>query len=827
MKTLLKNAVTKVNLSHNYTVIQMRFFHYFASAIFLCLIGFSQLQAQNLFVYDQQSGNPVSDVFIYNDQKTVTGLTNEVGIVNIDKFDHEDNINFQHSSYNAAKFDILTLSKLKYKIGISQKLVDLDEVVVSANKWEADVKEVPNKIEVIKKKDIIFENPQTSADMLESGHQVYVQKSQLAGGSPMLRGFSANRILFVVDGVRMNNAIYRSGNLQNVLQADVNSVENAEVIFGPGTNIYGSDALGGVIDLHTLKPTLSTDERWTANGNAMARLSSADFEKTFHTDVNFGNDKWAFLVSISYSDFDDLVMGSNHNDYTQRFDYVKEINGLDSMVVNDKPNKQLYSGYQQLSFISKVKQQFSKHIDWTLSFYVTQTNNVPRYDRLLQYSGDVLKYAEWYYRPQQWLMNSLEMNFNKRTKMYDHASFRAAYQNVREGRNDRKYQDDWLKKRDESVNIFSFNADFDKSLKWNNFIFYGIEFVYNDVSSKGISENIRTGDTKYASSRYPDSTNKYYLAGGYFSYKKNYTDIPLTLQAGLRFSYVNLRSTFSKEMSEQLSYSTIGINDGALSGSAGLTYRPGRWQLKLNLASGFRAPNLDDMAKIFDSEPGNVVVPNEDLKSEYLYNIDAGFIYNYQGNISVELTGFYSYLVNAMVRRDFQINGQDSIMYDGEMSKVQAIVNAGSATIYGATFIFNAKFLQFLRFNSTLSYIKGTDDEGNALRHAPPLYGASTLSFDRNKLRLGLSAVYNAEITNENLAPSERDSKAYLYATDSNGNAYAPGWWTLDFKGSYKVTEAFLVTFGIENILDYRYRPYSSGITAAGRNFIAAFRFSF
>lgn len=795
-------------------------------SVFSIIFCLASLNAQNLFVFDQQTGNPISNVFIYNDQKSTTALSDEIGIVDLSKFSEEDNINFQHPSYLNISLSLVTISTMKYKVALSQKLVDLNEVVVSANKWESDISEVPNKIEIISAKDIVFSNPATTADMLAAGNEVYIQKSQLGGGSPMLRGFAANRILFIVDGVRMNNAIYRSGNLQNILQADVNSVESAEVIFGPGTNIYGSDALGGVIDIHTLKPKFVKSKKWEMSGNGLARVSTAEFEKTVHADLNFGNDKWALLAAISFSDFDDLKMGNIHNEYAQRPEYVTEIEGQDSIVQNSNPNEQKYSGYNSLSFISKMSQQFSETVDWTFSFYLTQTNDVPRYDRLLQYTDDELKYAEWYYKPQQWLMNSLELNFSKRTKIYDHAGFVVAYQNVQEGRNDRKYKSEWLRKRKENVNIFSGNADFDKALRWNNFIFYGLEFVYNDVVSRGEEENIYTGDTEKVNSRYPDGGNQYIQAGAYFSYKKNLNNKPITLQAGLRYSYVYLKSTFTDSSFYQLPYSEIKINNMAITASAGLVYRPGDWQIRFNLSSGFRAPNLDDVAKIFDSEPGNVVVPNENLKPEYLYNADIGIRYKLLEYFDFELTGFYSYLKDAMVRRDYQINGQDSIMYDGEMSKVQAVVNTGSATVYGISLNMDWQIFSLLKFNQSLTYTKGKDDEGFALRHAPPLFGASSLIFEQNRLKLSLSAVYNAEISYDNLAPSER-SKAYLYATDENGNPYSPSWWTLNFQGSYTFNENFIITLGFSNILDYRYRPYSSGITAAGRNFIAAIRYSF
>jgi len=826
LKKLQKNVVTnnRRDKRHFFRLAELgkRFYILF---LFFFTVS-ANLDSQTVFIYDQQTGNPIHNVFVYNEQKTATALSNQIGIADISDFGNRDNIIFQHPSYEITKLSKLEISKLKFRVGLKQKLVSLSEVVVSANKWESDIREVPNQIEVIKSKDIVFENPQTSADMLAKENQVYVQKSQLGGGSPMLRGFAANRILLIIDGIRQNNAIYRSGNLQNILQADVNSIESAEVIFGPGTIIYGSDALGGVIDIHTLTPKITNDEKWSASGHGLARIASADFEKTIHADLDFSNNKWGFLFSISYSDFDDLKMGTRHNEYATRPEYVTRINGVDSIVENSKPNLQRFSGYNQLNFMTKIRQKFAEKNDWTFSLYMSKTGEVPRYDRLLQYKGDHPKYASWYYLPQQWIMNSLNMNFNNPTRVYDDARFIMAYQNVKEGRNDRKYRNEWLRKRNETVDIFSFNGDFDKSLKWNNFLFYGVEFVYNGVRSEGMKENINTGEQEKIVSRYPDGDNNYYQAGVYLNWKKNYTKTPLSLQAGIRYSYVSLHSTFIDTSFYHLPYDAITIRNGALTGGAGMTYRPGAWQFKFNLSSGFRAPNLDDVAKIFDSEPGNVVVPNENLKPEYLYNADVGIVYKYDDILNFEITAFYSYLKNAMVRRDFQLNGQDSIYYDGVLSKVEAVVNAGHATIYGSSLLLNIRIISNLAFNTTLTYIKGRDDEGNAMRHAPPLYGASTLTYELERLKLALSAVYNAEVSYVNLAPTER-SKAYMYATDAQGNPYSPGWWTLNLKGSYAFNHSFLVTFGVENILDYRYRPYSSGITAPGINFIAAFRFSF
>ena len=146
------------------------------------------------------------------------------------------------------------LKDRSYRIGLTERIIKIDEVVISANKWKTGKNEIANQLATISAKQIAFNNSQTTADVLASSGRVFVQKSQLGGGSPMIRGFSANSVLIVVDGIRMNNAIFRSGNLQNVILVDPNVICSAGVLFGPGTVVYGSDALGGVMSFDLKKP---------------------------------------------------------------------------------------------------------------------------------------------------------------------------------------------------------------------------------------------------------------------------------------------------------------------------------------------------------------------------------------------------------------------------------------------------------------------------------------------------------------------------------------------------------------------------------------------
>ncbi|MBN2236470.1 MAG: TonB-dependent receptor, partial [Bacteroidales bacterium] len=220
-------------------------------------------------------------------------------------------------------------------------------------------------------------------------------------------------------------------------------------------------------------------------------------------------------------------------------------------------------------------------------------------------------------------------------------------------------------------------------------------------------------------------------------------------------------------------------------------------------------------------------VPNPDLKPEYIYNADLGIKQTaFDSKLEVELVAFFSYLDQAMVRSDFTINGSNTIIYDGQESNVQAIVNTGFARIYGLTFDYSYHFSKMLFWNSSFTRISGSDNDGFSIRHAPPLYGQSSINFENNQWKVQLNAFYNGEIAFEDLAPTEAD-KPDLYAVDENGNPYSPAWFTVNFRSAYQLSNALNLQFEFENILDKRYRTYSSGVAAAGRSFRLSLRYQF
>ncbi len=782
--------------------------------------------AQLLKVMNETNLEPIADVLIYSNETLLSNQTNSKGTIDFSVFSTNDELSFQHPSYQRTTLSYQEIVKDNYKVYLKERIIEIGEVVISANKWEEDKSEIPNEITSISPRQIEFRNPQTAADVLESSGQVFVQKSQLGGGSPMMRGFAANAVLIVFDGIRMNNAIFRGGNLQNVIQIDPNILKGAEVVFGPGSVIYGSDALGGVMDFHTIDPEFSTGDKLYVAGQVMSRYSSANNEKTGHVHVNLGGKKISSVTSISFSDYDDLRTGDNRTDefpdFGKRPSFVQRINGEDIIVPNSNDNIQKFSGFWQYNLLQKLKWRPNDFMDLEYQVYYSTSSDIPRYDRLIQLSNEQPRSAEWFYGPQQFLLNAIKWSYFRENKFFDQGRLTLSFQDFQESRHDRGFQDSGLRHRTEDLKIVTLNLDFDKVINSRNQLFYGVEFNHNDVTSTAFEEDVDTGAIGLASTRYPDGGNIYQTFAAYISHKWSVGD-KWIISSGSRYSFVRLKSSFEDDNFFDFPFDKLEIKNGALNGSIGSVFKPNE-NTKLNalFSTGFRSPNVDDAGKVFDSEPGNVVVPNDDLSPEYTYNFEIGITERIAEKLQISTVVFYTILDNAIVRRDFSFNGQDSIIYDGVLSQVQAEVNVGEARIYGFSASIKSDITNHLSLFSSITFTDGEDKVENVpLRHTTPLFGQTSLTYSAKKVKGELYFKYNGKREFEDLPPEEQ-GKTHLYTTRGS-----LAWFTANLRGSYQISSTLQINGGIENIFDKHYRPYSSGISAPGRNFIIAMRASF
>nr|MCU0382786.1 TonB-dependent receptor [Cyclobacteriaceae bacterium] len=357
-------------------------------------------------------------------------------------------------------------------------------------------------------------------------------------------------------------------------------------------------------------------------------------------------------------------------------------------------------------------------------------------------------------------------------------------------------------------------------------LFYGAELVTNKVSSVANRVDIVTGEVSDVSTRYPNGSDWRSLAA--YASVRHQLNSTVTLNASARYTHVYTYSVFDKTFFP-FPFDEAKLNNGAWNGSVGATFKMADdFKIYYNVSTGFRAPNVDDIGRVFDSQPGSVIVPNPKLKPETAYNFETGFAGKIHPNITVDAAFYYTILDNAIVRGDFLFNGEDSIDYDGTLSRVLALQNTNRVLVMGGQLGIKVDLLKGLSLQSNINIQRGEEKDfatGNVYSptHVPPTFGSTQLSYQRKKWRGTVYVLYNGAVRFENLALTER-ADSHLYAKDDDGNPYVPNWHTWNAKFSYDISKNITCDIGLENIADVRYRPYSSGISAPGRNFIFALR---
>jgi len=797
--------------------------------IYIFILSRSTSFGQIVTVRDAFSMEPLEMTTLSHHGKTISVWTNARGQADMAEFKGLEGIDIQRLGYKTVNLNYSDIEKMNFEILLNSISFQMDEIVVSATRWGQSSDRSPSRISSIPAKTAALVSPQSAADLLGSSGEVFIQKSQQGGGSPMIRGFATNRLLYTIDGVRMNSAIFRSGNLQNVISLDPLSIERTEVFFGPGSVIYGSDAIGGVMSFQTLTPQHSMEDRPLITGKALSRFSSVNDELTGHFDVNIGWKRWASVSSFTYTSYKDLKMGSfGPDDYLRPF-YVHRIGQVDNVIENPDPEVQTPSGYDQFNLMQKIRYSPGNTLDIQYAFHYSETTDYSRYDRLIetQISGLPVS-AVWNYGPQKWMLNQLSLRSDNHNKLYDSMILRLAQQYFEESRIDRKFNHHRLRTNLEKVHAYSVNLDFEKHSGKHNFV-YGAEYVINHVKSTGTAVDIRDGSAIAVPNRYPQSDWSSYAA--YLNYQLELSK-KMLIQAGTRYNAFDIQSDFTRHLEFfPFDFTESSIRNSALTASLGVVFSPDKsWKISLNASTGFRAPNVDDIGKIFDFVSREVIVPNTALSAEYAYNAEAGISKVFGDILKLDINGFYTYLDHAMVRRPFQVNGQDSILYNGIMSKVYAIQNAAFGTVYGfnagAEIRLPAGFGLSTRYNYQLGREEMDDGILSPSRHAAPAFGVTKLTFEKDKLSMQCYIVYSAEVSYDELNPEEQ-GKPVIYAKDQEGNPYSPAWYTLNFKAMYQLHQNMTVISGVENITDQRYRPYSSGLTAPGRNFMLTLKVQF
>jgi hemoglobin/transferrin/lactoferrin receptor protein len=798
--------------------------------------------SQKIKIIDKHTGKSIRNVTVYNEKSTINLSSDSEGFVDVSVFKKNENILFSHISYEPQKIKKTILQKQKMVVFLNKQSAQLDEIVLSVFKKSEKTNRIAEQIAVVSSKEIQKISPQTSADLLATIPGIKVQKSQFGGGSPVIRGMESNRVLLVVDGVRMNNAIYRKGHLQSSISVAPNMLDKTEVVFGPSSVLYGSDALGGVIHYYTKTPKLSAEEE--VKSQFFSRFSSVNQEITSHVSAELRFSNWASLTSISFSDFGDLQSGSRRShgfkDWGKVFYYSENRYGnyTENPTVNPRPEVLKNTGYHQTDFLQKFFIPLSKNTELKINLQYSTSSNIPRFDRLIEFKNNSLKFAEWNYGPQNRFLLSSQFLIHPNKKWLESGSITGAYQQIKESRIQRKFGSLDRSYREELVNVFSVNGDFSVSLTQDKkrVLSYGFEFTYNDVRSKSYGKTlvVSNGQINGSSSgfkvqsRYPDGGSNYLSSSAYIAYRQDLNS-KTTLNTGLRFTNTTLHALWLDQTFIHLPETNITAVNSAVTATIGYVYRPGKnWQLNSVVSSGFRSPNIDDIGRVREKS-GNISVPNIHVNPEFAYNVEIGLQkYFNDKKFRVGANVYYSLLDN-YIQRDFVYNTDGSkkqVQFDGEFGNAITNQNKGTAYVFGYTLSYLGKISSTINSSGFITYTKGrTYDTKEPMSSIPPLFGRVEINYKKDKIEFGAALKFNSKkdiedfnitegIDNHDLTPIV-DPNAIL---DSDKYYGSPSWMTIGLTSNYLLSDTFSIQARLDNIFDEHYIEFASGISAPGRN---------
>lgn len=714
----------------------------------------------------------------------------------------------------------------------------LDEVVISANKIPEPRRNVAQQIKVISSTTIRNFNAQNSADLIANTGVVAMQKSQQGGGSPILRGFEASRVLMMIDGVRMNNLIYRAGHLQNIITLDNTTLDRAEVLFGPSSTVYGSDALGGVIHFYTRNPELAKDgQRLNFGGNAFVRSGSVNGEKTGHLDFNLGGSHFGSFTSFTYSDFGDLKMGERTNksldaQFGLRNQYAERAadNLSDVLVTNADPFTQTQSGFKQWDLIQKFLLKQNDRISHVLNFQYSNSTNIPRYDRLTDPQGSGLRFGEWYYGPQKRIMTSYQLKISDLGSIADNMTATLSYQDVEESRHDRRFNNNNKNSRTENVKVWGLTVDFQKKFGGNS-LRYGIDGQFNSLKSTAFRTDITTGIRSAQNTRYPDGDNAMNLMSLYATHTLQIND-RLVLNDGVRIGGSFLNSAFVDKIFFPFPFDDVKQNTLVTSANLGIIYSPSSWKFSFMSSTGYRVPNIDDLSKVFETIAGTVTttgqlnVPNPDLKPEKTLNGDLSITKFFGSRVRWEGVFFATSFFDAIVTAPTTFNGQPTVVYNGFQAAVYSSQNKSKAYIYGYSTSLRADITDRVAVTASYNYTHGRVKDGNGIYEAPldhiaPAFGRIGVQYNTVKFKSELFGNFNGWKRIADFSASGEDNPQYAPAQGM------PSWYTINLRAGYDINKMFTLQAGVDNIMDLQYRTFASGINAPGRNVFGTVRVKF
>ncbi len=636
----------------------------------------------------------------------------------------------------------------------------LDELVVHAQRTEQQKHRVPFSMEVLQQQALREMGARTTPEALGAINGVFVQKTNHGGGSPFLRGLTGNQTLILVDGVRMNNAIFRYGPNQYLNTIDPYTIRQIEVSKGTGSVQYGSDALGGVIQVITADPEFSREGKKMSAG-VLGRLTSRSMEQTGRGQVGYAGQRLAVQGGVSVRHFGDLYGG-------------------------DTTGRQHPSGYGERAFDLKAKLLVGRRSELTLAHQWVRQEDVPVYHKV-----QLENFAFNTTRLQQRSLSYAKLVLPTEKVWVTELSVTASFQQGIEERASQKNGAMTERFENDGIQTAGLTIDLSSVVRpwWR--INSGVELYRDKVSSRSTDVTLANGFTTAKRGLYPDGATY----GNYSLFSLHHlTYNRWSAELGVRYNTFNIGITDTTLGKVKLHPASFVYNAGAL-------YRlNARQGLFANFSTGYRAPNVDDMGTLgivdFRYE-----VPASGLKPERSRHTEIGYRYN-SAALSLEAAVYYLQMENLIAR--VQVPGKIINGYN-----VYRKENVEQAAVKGAEASVQLRFLRYLSLQAGAAYAYGQNKtRSEPLRRTPPFNGRMVLQYRRE----GFHAAF------ELLAADRQDRLAKGDKDDNRiPKGGTPGWQVMNLYGGYRY-KTLDINAGLNNLANVDYRTHGSGINGMGRS---------
>jgi len=655
-------------------------------------------------------------------------------------------------------FALILISNAIAAQKIDSTYLTLDSIVVESRNIKIKDLSNPFVVSAIAAKQIIQNGSRTTPEALIGTSGVFLQKTNHGGGSAFIRGLTGNQTLMVIDGIRLNNSTFRYGPNQYLNTIDMYTLEKIDVLKGIGAIEYGSDAMGGVINL-TTKEVKTSDAHVFRVANSSKFLTS-QMEKTNRTELTYASSKWNLLGGLSLKEFGDIVGGE----------------GIGS---------QAPTGYREKNYDIKAKLKISSNQELIFSTQNTIQKNIPIYHKIVLENYKINQVDKQIHN-----LNYLKYRYKGNKKWFSEFIVNASLQRSIEKRSLQKNNAVILRNENDSIHTTGITAEIIS--KPTNFWTMNTGFDYYQDRVNSIATELNTSTSTQISKRglYPNNSiynnsslfNIHYISAGKFK-----------MITGIRYNFLNIKI-------KDADLGNVTLKPSALVANFGLNYQfNDNNALFGSITNGYRAPNIDDLGTLgivdFRYE-----IPSYDLKPEKSLNLEIGYKYNSRKS-NFAVSAFNMKLKDVIAR----------VLVDGKVINGYNVYNKKnieSSYIKGAelsfSHILNSRFI--IQTNATYTYGQNVT-KNEPMRRIPPFFGQSSLSWKHKNMTIACRHQFAGQQTR--LAKGDIDDNRI-------GMAGTPSWNTLNIDASIQMKHLDL-NINLINLFNEKYKTHGSGVYGMGR----------